>query len=269
MDEGSESRQGREATVNLSAVWSKMGSVTKVALAGAVVLLLVFGLGVCECLQRTLLCSSDPCWALWVHCVWVTLTSPIVVALVAAGIAAGLAWWYQRANKIMEFQFNTFERAMRVYSDLSTAAWDRLTTFARLEILRQRGTPVAEPAIGMARDLRQEVEEKDRALHDAIMAGHTIIAVHSVLFPRHITDHWGRMMALFQMTTDDDLWAAEEAVYQAPEHRIDYMRGVAREMRLPFPEPQLTREAVEAHRVEFQELILRAQPRPTRPAGGN
>jgi hypothetical protein len=226
---------------------------------GLGIVLLVLGPGFYECWKATT-CSADPC----LHCVVMLLTPNVQAAILTVGLGGLIAWWYQRANKIMEFRFNTFERAMRVYSDLSSAAWSRLTLFARLETRRRREGADTESA----RRMRQELEQRDNDLHTAIMAGHTIIAVQSVLFPREVTDHWGRIMTNFQTATDDDLWVTEEAIYSAPENRLAYMRGVARVIRLPFPEPKgWTREVVEHHRGAIREMLQQAQPR-SKPSGG-
>ena len=77
---------------------------------GIGVVLFILGPGVYEC-TRTTMCGSDPC----MHCVSAALTPNVQAALLTIGLGGLIAWWYQRANKIMEFRFNTFEKAMGAY----------------------------------------------------------------------------------------------------------------------------------------------------------
>ena len=60
--------------------------------------------GFANCIRESPACRKDPCFGLWLHCTWVTLNSAIVVALIAAGIAAGLACWYQRHLRKFEMR---------------------------------------------------------------------------------------------------------------------------------------------------------------------
>ncbi len=80
----------------------------RIVVFAAGVVLLIFGVGFANCIMRTD-CTADPCFRQWVHCASTILTPNVQAALLTVGLGGLIAWWYQRANKIMEFRFETFK----------------------------------------------------------------------------------------------------------------------------------------------------------------
>jgi len=228
------------------------------AIAGGIALL-VFGPGFYECITTTT-CTKDPC----VRCAAKALSPNVQAALLTVTLGGLIAWWYQRANKIMEFRFGTFEKAMRTYTDLSDAAWSRLTALALVKLRRREEGSDSDHV----KRLQEELEQREGALHSAILAGHSISSVQSVLFRDDISHHWGDMMDAFCGAKSDDLWAAEAVIYDAPVHWLAYMRGVAQEIRLPFPDLVENPRAIsERNRPEVRKLFEQAQPRAAQGGG--
>src|SRR6267378_5516800 len=71
-------------------------------------LVFVFSTAFRECFDKTG-CITDPCKHEWRVCTLVAINQPYFIALSTIGLGGVIAWWYQRANKLMEFRFNTFE----------------------------------------------------------------------------------------------------------------------------------------------------------------
>lgn len=234
---------------------------------GGAILFLIVALGFADCIRKSPACTNDPCLTLWLHCTWATLNSTIVVALIAAGIAAGLAWWYQRANKVMELRFATFKDAMSVFRELSDAAWQHYILSSRIR-LAQRRAPT-----GIKDEMLRQLERHADDLHRAITAAHVVIPINCVLFTPETQAHWGRLVTrMQQVARSDDLWERHDLLDSVADDRQAFVRAAACEMGLTYSEFEV--EGVEAEReqlrAEVHQILQEIDPRPGRlPGGGN
>ena len=227
---------------------------------GIAVTLAVLGPGIYQCVTRTGTCGQQV-----LNCVTTALTPNVQAALLTIGLGGAIAWWYQRANKIMEFRFNTFEKAMSVYAKLSDAAWGYFNHQVLIRRSRREGIPPERMAV-----LEREVPRLEAALEASLMSAHTVLAVNGILFSRRTLDRWGAMIRHFEWVAGDDLWAMEEHIFIAGEERLAFIRAVARTLRLQMVEPTPGAIAeMEAARAQLHANLQSLQPRSEQPDGGS
>jgi len=237
--------------------------VWQILLVGVGIVLLVLGPGFYGCTTRTE-CTATPCILQWVHCANTVLAPNVQAALLTVGLGSLIAWWYQRRNKIMEFQFQTLKEAMSTFRDLSNVAWAHFRL--RRNILVESNEGLEHAALER---MRTTLDHHASDLHLAITAAHAIIPINHLLFSKPTRDHWGMLVTRFRQVTSDDLWAVEAHLFDIPEHRFAFVRGAAKEIGLPFREPaDTTEDERQRKRAELQEWLQRAQSRPGPEPGG-
>lgn len=230
----------------------------RLAWIGGTVLILIITVGIVRCVYGSPECLGSACRELWLHCAWTTVNSTVVVALFAAGFAAVLAWWFQRANKVMELRFATFKEAQALYRDLSNAAWEVFTLRCRIRQSQLRGPDPLESGV-MERDLKRS----DDALRGALTSAHTLVPINGVLFAPETQAHWGRILTRYQRVAfGDDLWEVEDHLARVANDRVAFIKAAAAEIGLPYAEIALEGTETENLRAEARKILQRIMPRP-------
>lgn len=230
-------------------------------LIGIAIVLAALGPGVATCFHTESCLSGSRFWKL-VYCASTVMTPPVQAAFLTVGVGGLIAWWYQRANKVMEFRFNTFEKVMNVYSRLSDAGW-RFFNHTVLILRSRKEGVLPETMTAMNRELTRIEAE----LHASLLAAHTILAVNGILFSRNTLDRWGATIRHFEKIEGEDLWAIEDHMYIAQEERLTYIRSVARKIRLRMVEPTPKQIAdLERARIALHSSMESVQPKPKPPS---
>ena len=98
------------------------------------------------------ICTQEPCWGLWLYWILQAAKSPFGIAL----FAAGLAWWYQRMNKIVEYRFETLQKAATLFFKADMAAHDYMLDLWRVEHPGMYATMLGEQLPPAAAETRRQ-----------------------------------------------------------------------------------------------------------------
>jgi len=201
---------------------------------------------------------------MWLHCSWTSVNSHLVVALIAAGIAAGLAWWYQRETKIMEFQFQALKEVIRVLIDFTDPSWQHFKTQINLEIGRQ-----ARCNDSKMREIRNEMRLHGEHLHLVLMSAFALTPTIDLVFSPATATTWKTMVTRMGHVADENnpRDVGEELVAIIGD-RLNFLQEASREMRVPFAGPVVQEgDGQEGVRARVNEWLQRIQP-PTDPGPG-